>query len=392
MSVRTDSNLRLLFAALLLWMLGVGLYEQLIPIYARQELGATPVQLGTLFTLRNLALAAGFLIGWMLADRFSRRTVILVSWIAGVPVPLMLAAAPSYLWLLPGLLLYELTYFGLPAINAYITQRVPPSELASAFGTMGTITSMGFLVSPTIGGLIADRWGIRTVLVIAFVLFCLSSVLILRLRHGGPGTMPAPQPRSLSWDHLRPLAPAIWIYTGAIFMAQITVPYVTPFLREVRGLSLSEIGLLGSTQAVGAVLLTPIVGRLGDRLGLPSTLAGQLVIFSTGMLMTVFGPAALLPLMAALRCRAPLNALGQAFIGARAPAAMVGRAFALAGILSAALSAAGVFVGGFAYRMQPAYPLLISVGSAAALALALAWLRPGGAPAPAADAAGSAEV
>ncbi len=375
MSVRTDPNLRLLFTALLLWMLGVALYDQLIPIYARQ-LGATPVQLGTLFTLRNLTLATGFLIGWTLADRFSRRTVILVSWIAGVPVPLMLIAAKSYLWLLPGLLLYELTYFGLPAINAYVTQRVPPKELASAFSVMGTISSMGFLVSPTLGGLIADRWGIPAVFVIAFVLFFLSSILIVRLRHGGPGTMPSSGPRTITWPQVRPIIPAIWIYAGLIFVVQITVPFVTPFLREARGLSLSEIGVLGSMQALGAVLLTPLVGRLGDRFGLPPTLAGQLGIFLGGMLMTVFGPAALLPLFAALRCRAPLNALGQAFIGARAPAEMVGRAFALGGILSAALSAAGVFAGGFAYRMDPAYPLLISSGAAVAIAATLVWLRP----------------
>ncbi len=375
MSVRTDPNLRLLFAALLLWMLGVALYDQLIPIYARQ-LGATPVQLGTLFTLRNLTLATGFLIGWTLADRFSRRTVILVSWIAGVPVPLMLIAAKSYLWLLPGLLLYELTYFGLPAINAYVTQRVPPKELASAFSVMGTISSMGFLVSPTLGGLIADRWGIPAVFVLAFVLFFLSSILIVRLRHGGPGTMPASGPRTIAWPQVRPIIPAIWIYAGLIFVVQITVPFVTPFLREARGLSLSEIGVLGSMQALGAVVFTPLVGRLGDRLGLPPTLAGQLGIFLAGMLMTVYGPAALLPMVAALRCRAPLNALGQAFIGARAPAEMVGRAFALGGILSAALSAAGVFVGGFAYRMDPAYPLLISSGAAVAIAATLMWLRP----------------
>jgi hypothetical protein len=55
---------------------------------------------------------------------------------------------------------------------------------------------------------------------------------------------------------------------------------------------------------------------------------------------------------------------------------MVGRAFALAGIMSAVLSAAGVFVGGFAYRMNPAYPLLISVGASLAIAAALVGLRP----------------
>jgi DHA1 family multidrug resistance protein-like MFS transporter len=369
MSSWSDRNLRLLFIALLLWMLGVALYDQLIPIYARQ-LGATPVQLGTLFTLRNLMLATGFFVGWMLADRFSRRTVIVVSWIIGVPVPLMLIAAKSYLWLLPGLLLYDLTYFGLPAINAYVTQRVPPSQLASAFSVMGTISSLGFLVSPAIGGLIADRWGIRMVLVIAFVLFFLSSFLIVRLQHGGPGTIPSPGARNLAWTEVRPIVPAIWIYAGMIFVQQITVPYVTPFLREARHLSLSEIGVLGSMQALGAVLLTPIVGRLGDRFGLP----------------TSYGPAALLPLAAAMRCRAPLNALGQAYIGARSPAVMVGRAFALGGILSAALSAAGVFVGGFAYRTNPAYPLLMSVGASVVIAVALVGLRPAASVIAAADA------
>ncbi len=385
MSSWSDRNLRLLFIALLLWMLGVALYDQLIPIYARQ-LGATPVQLGTLFTLRNLMLATGFFVGWMLADRFSRRTVIVVSWIIGVPVPLMLIAAKSYLWLLPGLLLYDLTYFGLPAINAYVTQRVPPSQLASAFSVMGTISSLGFLVSPAIGGLIADRWGIRMVLVIAFVLFFLSSFLIVRLQHGGPGTIPSPGARNLAWTEVRPIVPAIWIYAGMIFVQQITVPYVTPFLREARHLSLSEIGVLGSMQALGAVLLTPIVGRLGDRFGLLPTLSTQLVIFLTGMLATSYGPAALLPLAAAMRCRAPLNALGQAYIGARSPAVMVGRAFALGGILSAALSAAGVFVGGFAYRTNPAYPLLMSVGASVVIAVALVGLRPAASVIAAADA------
>jgi MFS family permease len=375
MSAWSDRNLRLLFIALLLWMVGVALYDQLIPIYARQ-LGATSVELGTLFTLQNLTLAAGFLIGWAVADRLSRRTLILVSWVIGVPVPLMLAAAPGYLWLLPGLLLYQITFFGLPAINAYVTQRVRPSELASAFSVMGTISSLGYLVSPTIGGMIADRWSIRTVLVIAFVLFSVSSILIIRLEHGGPGTMPAAASRALSPGQVRPILPAIWIYTGVIFVVQITVPYVTPFLREVRNLSLSEIGFLGSMQALGAVLLTPLVGRLGDRIGLLPTLSMHLVVFLTGMVATVYGPAALLPVVTAMRCRAPLSALGQAYIGARSPTEMVGRAFALAGIMSAVLSAAGVFVGGFAYRMNPAYPLLISVGASLAIAAALVGLRP----------------
>lgn len=391
MSPLADRNLRRLYASLFLWMLGVGLYDQLIPIFARQ-LGASPVQLGTLFTLRHLGLAAGFIIGWAAADRLNRRTVMLASWILGTPVPLLLAAAPGYLWLLPGLLLYELTYFGQPAIHAYITERVPPSELASAFGMMGTITSMGFLVSPTIGGLVADRWGIRATLIIAFAMFAASTMLILRLQHGGAGAMPSQGPRALSRDQLRSLGPALAVYAALHLVVLTTVPFMTPFLREARGVSLSAIGFLGSMVALGAVLLTPVAGRLGDRLGVGATMAGQLTVFSAGILLTVFGPVALLPVVAMLRCRSPLHTLAHAMVGAAAPPAILGRAFAIAGMLSAIAAAAGSFAGGFAYRADPSYPLLVSAGVGIAMAAVLLWRRPLAGPARGSAEAGIVEA
>ncbi|MDR7419011.1 MAG: MFS transporter [Armatimonadota bacterium] len=374
MRFRTDRNLQLLYGSLALWMLGVALYDGLIPIYARQ-LGASPVQLGSLFTIKNLGLASGFLIGWLVADRMNRRTLMFVSWFMGLPVPLLLAVAPTYLWLLPGLLLYELTFFALPAIHAYVAERVPADELASAFGAMAAITSIGFLISPALGGVIADRWGIRTVLLIAFALFVVSTVLVLRMERGGPGAVPAGSSGRLTWRDLSPAAPALLLYVGVNFLVQITNPFLPPFLREVRGISLSEIGVLASSQALGAIVLTPIAGRLGDRLGHTPTLVGQLGVHTSGLLLTAYGPAPLLIPAAALRCRAPLATLTQSMIGATAPAAMLGRTFALAGMLGAALSAAGSFAGGFAYRADPAYPLLISVLAAVVMALAL-LLRP----------------
>lgn len=379
MAFRTDRNLRYLFAALFLWTFGVGLYDQLIPIYARQ-LGASPVELGSLFTLRNLALAGGFLIGWLLADRYSHAALMVASWVSALPVPLLLAAAPTYLWLLPGLLLYELTFFGLPAVQAYITQRVDRTEIASTFGAMGTITSLGFLTAPTVGGMIADRWSIRATLAVAFVVYVLSTMLILRVRRdragaAGPGERPA-----ISWDRLRPLVPALWVYVGMSLVVLITLPFVTPFLREVRGLSLARIGFLGSTVALGAVLLASVAGRVGDRVGLAPSMAGALVVFALGITLTIYGPVALLPVFSPLRARAPLHTLGHAMIGARADPAMVGRAFSLAGMASAVVAAAGVLGGGYAYRVEPALPLLISVGLAVLLAMALLVWRPGNAP------------
>ncbi len=373
MAVRTDRNLQLTFGSLFFWSFGIGLYDSLIPIYARQ-LGASPVELGTLFTLRHLALAAGFLTGWILTDRFSRRTVIAASWISSTPVPLLLAAAPSYGWLLPGLLLYEFGYFGLPAVHAYITRRVPPSELASTFGVMGTISSSGFVIAPSVGGFVADQWGIRATLLIGAVFYVLSTLLMLRVRHedaGAAATGASPVPTRAD---LRPLWTPMWIYAGATLAILITNPFLSPYLREVRGMSLSEIGFQSSMVAVGGVTLTILAGRMGDRFGIVPTLAAALLLFALGILLVAVAPVALLPVFAIVRTRSPLFNLGHALIGARAPGAMVGRAFAMAGVLSALLASVGSLVGGYAYEVNPVLPLAISVGVAIAMAAALlAW-------------------
>ena len=376
MPLRTDRNLQLLFIAILFWTFGVALYDGLVPIYARQ-LGASPVQLGTLWTARHIALATGYLIGMLVADRVRPRTVMLASWLVGTPVPLLLAAAPTYAWLLPGLLLYELTFFGLPIVHAYISQRVPASQLATTFTTLGATSSVAFLVGPTIGGLIADASGIPATLRLAAGFFAVSTLLILALRRGQDRPRAAEVTRVFTWAEIRPVAPVLLIHAGIQFVMLITTPFATPFLREARGLSLSEIGFLSSMQAVGGIGLTALAGRIGDRVGIPLALTGATLLYAAGISGIVFGPAALLPLTSIFRARAPMNSLGQAMIGSRVPAAMFGRAFAIAGVLSALMSAAGVFAGGFAYRANPGLPLLISAGLALIVATAVLWIQPG---------------
>jgi MFS family permease len=227
---------------------------------------------------------------------------------------------------------------------------------------------------------IAEYAGIRVVLVVAFCLFVLSTVLVVRVEHGGPGAMPSGASRRPSIADLRLLAPVLVVYVWVQTVILVVVPFLSPFLREARGVSLAEIGALNSMMAVGAVALTPLAGRLADRVGLAPALAGQLGVFSVGMLATLYGPTALLPAAATLRCRAPLNALAQAMIGARTPSEILGRAFSLAGMCSALLAAAGSFAGGYAYRANPASPLLISLGAAVGLALWLLWRWMAGTP------------
>jgi predicted MFS family arabinose efflux permease len=372
-ALRRDRNLRWLYISLTFWMLGLALYEGLIAVFARQ-LGASAVQLGTLFTIRWLGLAAGYLIGWGLADRVNRRTLLFASWILGTPVPLMMALAPSFWWLLPGIVLYELTFFAPPAMHAYIAERVPPSELASSFSLLASVTSIGFVISPTLGGVIADRWGIRATLVAGFVLFAISTALVLRMDTTGPGTIPVHHEPPTTPVDLRPALSALVIYVAVNAVVMMTQPFLYPFLREVRGASLADIGILSSAQAVGAVTLAPLAGRIADHVGGVRALVGTLCVNGAGTLLTSIGPGPLLPLGAAMRARAPLNSLAQANLAAVTRAAVLGRTFALAGVVSALLAAITSFLGGFAYKANPVYPMLISVSISAGLVPILLWV------------------
>jgi predicted MFS family arabinose efflux permease len=259
-------------------------------------------------------------------------------------------------------------------MHAYITERVPASELASTFSLLASVTSVGFVISPTLGGIIADRWGIRTTLMVGFVLFAISTALVLRMDASGPGTQPVTRAQPMSAGDLRPVLSALVIYVAVNAGVLITQPFIYPFLREARGASLSYIGVLSSAQAVGAVTLAPLAGRIADRLGAVRALAGAVYVNGAGALLTSVGPASLLPLGAALRCRAPLNSLAQAHLATQAPPAVLGRTFALAGVSSALLAAVTSFLGGFAYRADPVYPLLIAVAISAVLGPILAWV------------------
>jgi MFS family permease len=59
--------------------------------------------------------------------------------------------------------------------------------------------------------------------------------------------------------------------------------FTSPYLEEVYGLSLFTIGLLNSIAAIGGMLLTPLLGVLGDRYNRLATLAIGMLIFSLSL-------------------------------------------------------------------------------------------------------------
>ncbi len=358
-----------------LWVFGFGLYDEFLPIHAR-ALGATGVQLGLLFTLRQLAVTAGSLLGGVLADRFSRRTVMLFAWVLGAPSPLLFLPAREWAGLLPGILLYDVTIFALPAMNAYVAERTDPGKVASTFAVLTMASGLSLLLSPALGGLIAARWGIPTTFALGFVCYAASSALIFSSEPERPGgRAPLPWREALRiWDfgRLWPLFILLGLMTG---IPLALAPFVPPFLREVRGLGLAQIGLLGSILSGGGLLFTLVTGRLADRWGHRPLLLATLLGIGAGNLTVALGPVALLPLAFLIKSRSAAVALSQAVVASRISTQAAGRGFGLLGTITGLVGAGGTMLAGIGYRANPALPLIAGAGVVTVLAMALLLRR-----------------
>lgn len=102
-----------------------------------------------------MSFLAGPILG-LLADRWGRRPVLLVS-LSGLGLDfLFMAFAPSLAWLFVGRLISGATSGVFSTANAYVADVTAPADRARAFGWMGAAFNVGFLAGPAIGGLLGQ--------------------------------------------------------------------------------------------------------------------------------------------------------------------------------------------------------------------------------------------
>jgi DHA1 family tetracycline resistance protein-like MFS transporter len=93
----------------------------------------------------------------MLSDRYGRRPVMLIS-IFGLSLDfLVMAFAPSLMWLLLGRVVNGATAASFSTANAYVADVSTPETRARNFGWMGAAFSIGFVLGPSIGGLLTTH-------------------------------------------------------------------------------------------------------------------------------------------------------------------------------------------------------------------------------------------
>ena len=256
----------LIFAlTLFTWGIGESMFFIFQPLYL-QQLGASPLQIGTILGAMGIALAAAHIPAGYLADRLGRRPLIWTAWLLGTIAAWVMALAPSLPLFITGMLLYNLTAFVSSPMNSYITAARGNLSLPRVLTFISASYNAGAIIGPWLGGQIADRYSLNTIYFISASLFIVSCLFILFLR-----PQPVDPPQHKDEPRQAFFTPRLAVYLGVTFLAMFAMylPQVLApnYLQNERGLDYGQIGQLGSISGAGIVLLNLALGSLTARIG-----------------------------------------------------------------------------------------------------------------------------
>ncbi|MBC7340592.1 MAG: MFS transporter [Firmicutes bacterium] len=362
MDMRLGRDLWLLFISTLLWSLGAGLYIYTWPAYVR-ELGADAPGLGLLYAISFGAMAVSYLPGGFLADRFDRKWVIVAGWAVAAPAPFFYLLARHWTHLIPAAILYNISMFSGPALRAYMAHLSPAHRVSTVFAVVDASWPLGMVISPVIGGIWAERTGMRPVFWAAFALYVLSTAVLLPMRPYRPS--PEERGRNAGFREVLSLpgVPHLMAVAAAVYLFQhLALPFITPFLQDVAHLDLGGVGWVGSAVALGGSLLSPVLGWLADRLGRARGVAVSLLLMVLSLVILMLSDNVwLLALAGFLRGAGTISwSLLAAVMATVLPPAARGRGFALFSLANGLAMATGPYPGGWMYRVSPYLPFTVS--------------------------------
>jgi len=234
-----------------------------------------------------------------LSDRFGRRKVILLSNVGLGLDYLLMALAPTLGWLFVGRVASGITSSSFPTAIAYIADVTPPEERAAKFGLLGAAFGAGFIVGPTVGGLLsayslrAPFWG-AAVLSLANAAY---GYFIL------PESLPEHQRSPFHWRRANPIGsmqmlrarPLLLALASASFLSMLahdSLPTTAVLYAKYRyQWDERALGLVLGVVGVAALIVQAgLVGRLVAWLGERKALAVGFLSGAVGMAIYGFAP------------------------------------------------------------------------------------------------------
>ena len=271
-----------IFVTILLDMLALGLIIPVLPKLVESFVDNDTASAARIFGLFGTAWALmQFLFSPILgalSDRFGRRPVVLLSNFGLALDYVLMALAPSLVWLFIGRVISGITSASISTAFAYIADVTPPERRASVFGKIGAAFGAGFILGPALGGLLGGMDPRLPFWIAAGLSFAntLYGWLIL------PESLPADRRSPFRWRSANPLGALHLLRSNRILaglslanffgqVAHVVLPSTFVLYATYRygwttatvGLTLALVGVC--SMVVQGAGVGPIVKRFGER-------------------------------------------------------------------------------------------------------------------------------
>jgi MFS family permease len=368
-----SKDLKLVFTCNLVGSFGDGLYAFLLPVYMSNTLGASSVQIGTLYAVLSLSSALTLLISGALADRYDRKKIMIAGWLAWLPVPLIFSLASNWIGMVPGMIMWGF-WLGQPAGTAYIMTAADPTMVTLTFTTMSAAWSIGYIFSPALGGFLSGNIGMKPVFYMAFILYSLACLILFFIKSQRARNIQSRAENDYSFKELlktRKLLIMTIFFALLMFVLAMFRPFIPEFVANVYRLGDFEVGVLGSVSFASSAVLSLFLGRLGDKSGKSYPLAVSAVLTcASTVLLLLSGSFAILAVSFVLIGGSYLTwSLLSAIAGATAPESCRARWVAVPQTISMFASFIAPYLGGLLYAFSPQCPFLVAAAVMPVLAL-----------------------
>ncbi len=276
----------------------------LFPLYLT-DLGASVGQVGLVFTITSVAVLGLQILGGWISDSIGRLRAIAIGSVGGIIGFAALLLAPTWQWMLAALVIYQIPFALVgPSFGAFIAENSSEENRGQVYGLTGTIYQVTGIVGPPLGGLLAGLYGFKPMLAVAAIFYILAAgvrIWMAKTSFGGENASRPVQAKPTGRLSLGTFKSSIrtllsmvlaggvitWIFVtdGVCDIAFRLSGELQPlYLEKVAGITIQQIGLLGSVNAIATMFIPLFAGKLSDRFGerVP-IVSGFLLVFAAFM-------------------------------------------------------------------------------------------------------------
>ena len=345
------------------------------------ELGGTPFIIGIMEFISFLTLASVQFPGGYLADKHGRRNLIVTFTFAMALANLFCVLAPSWHFVLLGVILQNVFLIYQPALQAIIADSIPSEKRGVGFSTIMLVNNASAVFSPVVAGFLYVQYGLVSGMRIAYlvivVMYLIAAVVRIRLTEtlkahsdgfslsGAVRDYPKAVKEGLSVWRKLPRSMFFLFLTNTVssFIFAMCIPYQVVYATKILHIEEFNWALIMMWYSASMIFLALPSGKLVDKIGRKKPALVSWVLLALFPLLFLVG--GLYILFFAYLFFGASNALFaaayQALEADMVPRELRGKEVGCSQFITYVLMSIGGLVGGFFYEsVSPMLPFMLA--------------------------------